>query len=342
MPRVTVLMPVYNGDEFLGEAIESVLSQDFTDFEFLIIDDGSSDRSVSIARSYGDGRIIVKAHRENRGIVERLNQGLASARGEYIARMDSDDISHPSRIGMQVRFMDAHPGIAVCGTYYRMQGEHRRRTVRLPCDPQVIRAVLLFRTPLAHPTVMMRTSFLRTHRLRYQSHHVHFEDYGLWKECADRGELTNIPRILLTYRLSPSGVSRNPAYLADRSAALLDFCQSTLDALGMTYDDRTLSAYHALVSPSDPSGGNYEDALSFLRNLVSHNSRISRYPDLILRRTCGEIWYHKCYLGAFRGERTLARYLNGACRFPYLPSPLGMVKLVFRSFLAKRVKSANG
>lgn len=122
MPRVTVHMPVFNGERFLRDAIDSVLAQDFPDFDLLAVDDGSTDESVRIIGSYGDPRIRIIAHSENHGIVERLNQGSGDAHGEYVARMDSDDIYHPSRILTQVRFLVHNLDIAASGTFYESWG----------------------------------------------------------------------------------------------------------------------------------------------------------------------------------------------------------------------------
>jgi glycosyltransferase involved in cell wall biosynthesis len=336
MPYVTVLMSVYNGERFLSEAIDSILTQDFRDFEFLIIDNGSTDGSAAIMSSYKDKRIRLISHKENWGIVRSLNDGLALARGSYIARMDCDDVSLPGRLGYQVRFMDANAEIAVCGTFYRAFNDDRELTVRLPQDPEVIRAALLFYTPLAHPTTLMRASFLRKFGLAYSVPDLYFEDFGLWKRCAVHGKLTNLPRVLLRYRLSPSGVSRTPEFLAERDKAFLGFCRKTLDDLGMPYDDRDLTAYHALINLTNLPIGVYNDASAFLERLVSHNLKVNQYPDAILRRLCGEMWFKLCYCGARMGQRTLTRYASGILRYPYVPTLAASLKFIFRAITLRQ------
>jgi len=119
-PKVTVLMPVHNGQQHLREAIESILKQSFTDFEFLIIDDGSTDGSTAIVKTYNEPRIRLIANTENQGTVHVLNQGIQEAKGEYIARMDADDISLPQRLEKQVRFMDSRPDIGISGAGMRL------------------------------------------------------------------------------------------------------------------------------------------------------------------------------------------------------------------------------
>jgi len=136
-PKVTVLMPVYNGERYLNEAVDSILGQTFTDFEFLIIDDASTDKTPEILRSYDDPRIRVVTNEENLGLSKSLNKGLALARGEFIARMDADDVSYPYRLQVQHEFMTQHPGAGVIGSwaeYIDRKGEivHRYRAPIFP------------------------------------------------------------------------------------------------------------------------------------------------------------------------------------------------------------------
>jgi glycosyltransferase involved in cell wall biosynthesis len=336
MPKVTVLMPVYNAERYLREAINSILGQDFSDFEFLIIDDGSTDGSAAVIASCADSRFRVLSHGQNWGIVRTLNQGLAAAGGDYIARMDSDDVSLPARLRQQVRFMDENPDVAVCGTFYRSFGAGRERTVRLPRDPETLRTMLLFASPLAHPTVMIRRSFLVSHDLSYREEDRHFEDMGLWKECAERGRIANLPRVLLRYRLSPGGVSRQEKLLQERERALLGYCSRRLDELGMQYDERSLRAYHSLVSLRDPPADIYPDAAAFLRSLCVNNRRTGQYPHGTLTRLCGRMWFTLCYVGCRHGLKTLRLYASEMGSFSYVPSLPTAAKFLLRAALGKR------
>lgn len=165
-PKVTVLMPVYNGEEYLREAIESILFQSFGNFEFLIIDDGSTDDSINIIASYTDPRIRVITNGENIGIARALNKGIELARGKYIARMDSDDISLPKRFEKQVDFLDKNPEIGIVGSWIKTFGGRKTIILAHPCNPEMVRIFFLFDSPLAHPTVMMRREFLKKNNLR--------------------------------------------------------------------------------------------------------------------------------------------------------------------------------
>ena len=151
---VSVVMSVYNGGPFLGQAIESILGQSHSDFEFIVIDDGSSDDSADTIASYRDARLRVVRHTENAGLATRLNEGFALASGRYIARMDADDVSLPNRLARQIKFMKAHAYVGACGTWVDVAGDGVNQRWEYPASHKAIHARLLFDCAMAHPTVM--------------------------------------------------------------------------------------------------------------------------------------------------------------------------------------------
>ena len=201
MPTVTVLMPVYNGEKYLRESIESILGQTFSDFEFIIIDD-STDNSAKVISSYNDVRIKYFRYEKKLGIANALNIGLDLALGEYIARMDCDDISLPDRLKKQVLFMEKNPDIGISGTWAQTFGEHVNNDVwKYPCAPKEISYALLFNSVLVHPSVIIRKSCLQKFNLKYNPEYF-TEDYNLWVTADNYFKLANIPKVLLKYRLS--------------------------------------------------------------------------------------------------------------------------------------------
>jgi len=209
MPTLTVLMPVYNGEKYLRESIESILEQTFTDFDFLIVDDGSTDNSALIINSYNDTRIKYLKNEKNLGIVHSLNRGLDLATGDYIARMDCDDISLPNRLEKQVLFMEGNPDIGISGTWVQIFGEQSNNAVwKYPYDPKEISYALLFNSVLAHPSVIIRMSFLKNYGLRYDPEYIYAEDYNLWVVADNYFKLANIPEVLLKYRLSNTNTGK--------------------------------------------------------------------------------------------------------------------------------------
>jgi glycosyltransferase involved in cell wall biosynthesis len=206
-------MPLYNGERFLAEAIDSILGQTFTDFEFVIIDDGSTDTSPAILADYAsrDPRIRVVTQAKA-GIVAALNRGLAECRTALVARMDADDISLPTRLERQVSFLAAHPRVAVVGTAFRLISEDGRpgTIVAHPVNAATIRKGLSHATMLGHPTVMMRRDAV-VNGGGYREALRHAEDYDLWTRLSDGHELTNLSECLLSYRTHRGQVSWSQA-----------------------------------------------------------------------------------------------------------------------------------
>ncbi len=200
-PKVSVIMPVYNGEKYLREAIESILSQTFKNFEFIIINDGSTDKTEDIILSYRDPRIVYIKNEINLKIVETLNKGLAYASGEYIARMDADDISLPDRLKMQVNYMDRHKNVGVCGCSIEIFGEEKILHWSGSKNDKDIKAKLFFNTQFAHPTVMMRRSIFLKNNFNYSVLHIGAEDYALWTTMAKATDFYNLQKILLRYRV---------------------------------------------------------------------------------------------------------------------------------------------
>ncbi len=208
-PAVSVVMPVYNAGKYVAQAIESILTQTFHDFEFLITDDGSTDGTAGILSQFAerDARIRVFSQ-ENKGLVTALNDSCRIAGGTYVARMDADDISLPTRLEKQYLFLEAHPETGVLGTWIQNMDEagDSGPTWPVPAEPQVVRWFLMFGNCVAHPTVMMRRSVIENLGF-YRADAAHNEDYDLWIRAGDVTSVANLPEVLLKYRVSRSSIS---------------------------------------------------------------------------------------------------------------------------------------
>jgi hypothetical protein len=207
IPTVSVVMSVLNGERYLSEAVESILNQTFRDFEFIIINDGSTDRTATILESFrmSDPRVRVY-HQENRGVGESLNRGCGLAQGKYIARMDADDIAIRDRLMRQVEFMECHAEIDVVGgavEFIDAMGKSLA-TTRYPETVHEIKATLSrfsCKSPIVHPTVLLRREVfvsLGGYRPAFSA-----EDYDLWLRIAERGQLANLGEVVLKYRIHP-------------------------------------------------------------------------------------------------------------------------------------------
>lgn len=183
--KISVLMPVYNAEKYVAEAIESTLRQSFRDFEFLIVDDGSIDNTLSIIRSYKDERIKVITNKHN--LVKSLNLGMNMAKGKYIARMDADDIMHIDRLRIQYEIMEEEPSITVCGSWMKVFGEgiHKGGIMKNGLGLIDFPLLLLLKENfIYHPTVMMRSSFLKENNVKYCENYTWAEDYKLWVDIS--------------------------------------------------------------------------------------------------------------------------------------------------------------
>lgn len=206
MPKISVIMPVYNCEMYIKEAIESILNQTHTNFEFLIIDDASTDETVSIIKSYTDPRIQLIIKPINSGYTESLNMGLALAEGKYIARMDGDDISLPERFAKQVFFLENQPDVVLCGTLFSIIGSNA--IVAVPENHDAIKLALLRGNCIAHPSVMIRKQTLDEFSIVYDVSKEPAEDYDMWVRLISKGSLHNLQEVLLKYRMHNSQVSQ--------------------------------------------------------------------------------------------------------------------------------------
>lgn len=221
IPKVTVLLPVYNAAQFLCEAIESILSQSYTDFELLIVNDGSTDSSNEIVSSFIDSRIRVLRNEKNIGLIASLNRGIAEAKGKYIARMDADDVSLPNRLQQQVAMMEKDSGIAVLSSFVDFMNVDGEITGTWSTDREAtsegeIRKLMMRTNCIAHPTVMMRANVVR--KYLYNPKRKGAEDWDLWmRMLADGQRIAKMPEVLLNYRIHPGSITAS-----DKSEDILE------------------------------------------------------------------------------------------------------------------------
>ena len=203
-PKISVLMPAYNAEKYIGEAIESILNQTYKEFELILIDDCSKDTTWKIIQKYAkkDKRIIPVRNTTNLKLSKTLNKGLTIAKGEYIARMDADDLSYPDRLGRQLSFMEKNPDVGIVGGVMEIIDEKGNYIGirKYPLDDESIRKKIFFYSPFSHPLIMIRKSVLKKSK-DYNTDFNPAEDYELYFRIGKFSKFANLPDLLLKYRI---------------------------------------------------------------------------------------------------------------------------------------------
>ena len=288
-PAISVIMPVYNAGLFLKEAIDSVLNQSFSDFEFFIIDDASTDDSVNIIKSYVDARIHFIQKEKNTGYTDSLNLAIGLAQGKYIARMDADDVCLRHRFGQQVQYLEKETDVLVLGTAYQVMGTNR--VVRMPATFDEVKITAIMQVPVAHPTVMMRAEVFKKFGLQYDKKYEPAEDYDLWANVLEIGQIQNLPEPLLIYRQHPAqqSITRHDILIAAAVEIRLRQLNKLIDFNHKPYD--ILFAIQMLtMQPVVVSGNELKKMAILIADLVKSNLENKIYDQCLLRTYLRERW----------------------------------------------------
>lgn len=297
-PQVSVVIPVYNREAYVGAAIESVLAQTFADFEVLVIDDGSTDRSLEVARGYRDPRVRLVRHARNQGLPRTRNAGIDGARGAYVAFLDSDDVALPSRLAKQVAFLDGHRDHAAVGAWVDWMDASGRplgRVKRRPLAARDVAALRLFRQGIENTASMARTAILRSYR-----HNECFEvseDFELWARVAAEHGIANLPEVLVRRRAHAHQTSK------DRDDQTRLYRQAIyarqLEDLGIAFEEEDLRRHHLLrrmrKSGFTPNREYVDWAEAWLLALQTANARALQYPEPPFSELLGGFWGKVCW-----------------------------------------------
>ncbi len=215
MPSVSILMPVYNAEPYLSEAIQSMLNQTYADFELIILDDCSTDRSAEVVQTFSDARIVYHRNEVNSGLANNLNTGLKLATGKYIARMDGDDISLPHRLQTQVDFLESHPDIDLCSCAMQMFGADNQLWIR-DRDPEQVKITMMFYSAVLHASSVFRRDVFEKNNLYYKQETFPAEDYDLWARAAFFCRMVNLPDVMYLYRMHRTQVTSTDPRSAEK------------------------------------------------------------------------------------------------------------------------------
>lgn len=256
-PLVSVIMPAYNAEKFIAEAIESVLKQTYNNWELIIIDDCSTDDTLKIIQSYTDERIKVFCNAENKGVAETTNKAISICDGKYIALLDDDDIAENSRLSLQVDFLEQHPDIDILGgriTLVNDTGDIISYEYQPRNNPKYIKAVLLFSNlDFANSTAMIRKEFIQKNYLQYQNGCYGMQDYRFYIESSKIGNISSIDRFLLRHRLHDDNeTERNfKNHGIERARKYAEFQRYSLAQSGFRLEETDLQLINKVMTEKD-------------------------------------------------------------------------------------------
>lgn len=281
---VSCIMANYNTDiEILKQSIDSILSQTLHDFEFIVVDDCSTDSSFEFLKSYTekDERIVLLRNQKNSGLAFSLNRAIQIAKGKYIARMDSDDISLPNRFERQVDYLDRHPEIDILGSFAELFGDTTGLSFNPFVSKEECKCQLLFVPCLIHPSVMIRTDFLNKYHLQYDEKYLCSQDFDMWTRCAEHGNITMIKEILLKYRIHGTQISSKKKELQRNYA--IEICKRQLTKLNITPDSNEMLAHLVLCGKEEVNTENIQAIVQWGDYLVKSNEETHLFNQKALK-----------------------------------------------------------
>lgn len=292
IPVVSIIMPVYNVEKYVTEAIDSILSQTYTDFELIILDDCSTDNSVAEIKKFKDPRIVVHCNLKNIGLAENLNTGLRLAKGKYIARMDGDDISLPERLKVQVTYLENHPDIDLCSCALEMFGTDHQVWIR-DTDPEQVKITMLFFSPVLHATSVWRKESFSKNNLYYNQDAFPAEDYDLWSRAVFLCKLVNISEVMYKYRIHGIQVTKTDDRAAEKSREIqLKYILKALPSLSVeSANDFIANFIHN--DGTDLNG--LKDMKLLLWAFLNENSKNPFFNHQKLKKRLGHYYQNRVY-----------------------------------------------
>lgn len=278
IPALSVVMPTFNAAQYIVGAVNSVLNQTFTDFELLIIDDGSTDNTAEILNKFKvDKRVRIIRNDKNKGLIETLHQGYELSRSPFIARMDADDICNKQRFKLQLDFLKANSEIGIVGGSIRFFGNVIPHTFQFPGNHKSIWPAMLFYCPLAHPAIIFRRELVDKGLMRYDSAFTHAEDYHLWSKLLQKVKVANVHEVVLNYRLHDKQVSSDSS--SKQYAASVEVRKQMLIESGVSPTDVEITLHESILRECPLSKPDYLEKVAQWFNRIEKTNIKSKYWD---------------------------------------------------------------
>ncbi len=339
-PRVSVIVPVHNVERYIGAAIDSLLEQTYTDFEVVVVDDGSQDRTVEIVQNYEDPRVRLVRHARNMGVAQARNTGLECSRGELIALLDGDDIALPDRLERQVSALDAAPEIGMVGCY--SEGIDEAGILigvvwKRPVSSDGTEIGLLFRNTLGGSPVMFRRSAIPENG--YRQFPV-AEDYDFNARLAKRWKVTNVPRALIRYRVRRDGLTQTNKDLMETHVRQV--MREQLEDLGIQPTARELDLNRHIGALILPNTHELLDEIeAWLLKIQKANDAIRRYDSNALARVLAHEWFEVCKFASELGWVAWRRHARSALRGAWEPPWRQKIRFAAKCLVRHRRKGGD-
>jgi glycosyltransferase involved in cell wall biosynthesis len=291
---VSVILPVFNGADYICQCLDSLINQTYSNFEIIIIDDCSTDHTSEIIQGYADPRIRCYKNDINRGVVYSLNRAISLATGEYIARMDADDICIPSRLEKQAEYLDKTPGVGMVSAWFELFGE-REGTIQYETDPRRIKCKLLFSLQLLHPGWMFRRSLVEENGLLYREEYKYAEDWDFLVRASAVTGLSNVSEVLMRYRINPKQITN--VFNETQKKVADCVAKNQLLALKVELDDDTFALYRKCFGRRQiiVSTEEMKNLVFVLAKIEDANRKVGIYDPDVLHAVIQEELYHLTY-----------------------------------------------
>ncbi|WP_346931041.1 glycosyltransferase [Clostridium sp.] len=306
LPKISVVMSVYNGEKYLREAIESVLNQSFSDFEFIIINDGSIDSSLDIIKSYKDSRINLINNEENKGLIYSLNKGFDNAKGKYIIRFDADDICLKDRFEIQYEYMEKNPEVAMMSAYaiWFLDGKsYITKRLKSDTDCEKIKGKFIFENHINHSCVVLRKSVIDKENYRYNKKYLHIEDYGLWLEISRKYKVSTLDKVLIQCRISKNSVTSTANRdMRERQKIYNVIYDEIYSLLGYnpSEEDYKLHFEISMIQNINSSMFTLEDKVKYLKRILKSNNEQYISNNTLKNEMLNQLYKNAIYTSNYR------------------------------------------
>lgn len=291
---ITIIMSTYNTEEkILRQSIESILNQTYKNFEFIIINDGGNlDRKI--INEYTDKRIKIIDHENNKGLPTSLNEGIQLANGKYIVRMDSDDIAKKNRLEIQLKYMEKNMDTDICGMFAKKIGERNDYSLTPLYAKEEIKCQLLFKTMLIHPTVMIRTEFLKKNNLKYNEEFKYAQDFEFWSRCIEKCNIAIIPRVGLKLRIHNKQVSTEKKF--EQEEYYLKTLKNNIKKANFNIDiEELVDTFKILSGKEKLTNKNCINLVESINKLVQNNNYYNKKVfEIVLNNALFNVFIKRC------------------------------------------------